>query len=676
MLQNEKHLNELQSPMQTIKGRVEIYKGSTLETTCTCDDVLKSFTVGREGEDKFFGFGVCQKLNMDLLGQDVPLTITKEHYIKVAYGVKYQEQGQTKIDYLYPYPTFYLHEVQKDAETDEVTLIGYDKLYKAAEYTVADLGLTGGYTLRTFATACASLLGVGIAIGVTDNSFNTSYPGGANFEGTENLREALNAIAEATQTIYYINNNNELVFKRLDKAGESVWTIDRNSYISLKNSDSLVLSRVVHATELGDNVAPETTTEGVTQYVRNNPFWDLREDIATLVTNAQANAGGLTISPFECDWFGNHLLEIGDKIKLITRKGAAVISYLLNDSITYSGTLEETTSWTYEEDEAETADNPVSLGEALNQTFARVDKVNKEITLQAKEISDNSEAIAALKITTAGISTSVTNVKTIAETAQSTANSASGTANSALSTANSANGTANSALGVANGANTTANSALGAANTANGTANSALEVANSANNAVTSLATRVTTAETAITQKADSVTVEAIQDSVTTIDGKVVANESAITALQVNTESISASVKTVEEKFDGKVGDLEDAVSSVEKELSLKMTTDEFSIKFDETIKEGVDEIKTSTSGYTFNNEGLTISKSGSEMTTQITEDGMSIKRDNDEVLKADNTGVKAQDLHATTYLIVGGRSRFQNYESNRTGCFWIGGMN
>ena len=61
-------------------------------------------------------------------------------------------------------------------------------------------------------------------------------------------------------------------------------------------------------------------------------------------------------------------------------------------------------------------------------------------------------------------------------------------------------------------------------------------------------------------------------------------------------------------------------------------------------------------------------------MTTQITEDGMIVSRSSGEVLTADNKGVKAENLHATTYLIVGVNSRFENYDNgSRTGCFWIG---
>jgi hypothetical protein len=41
-------------------------------------------------------------------------------------------------------------------------------------------------------------------------------------------------------------------------------------------------------------------------------------------------------------------------------------------------------------------------------------------------------------------------------------------------------------------------------------------------------------------------------------------------------------------------------------------------------------------------------------------------------MLTADDSGVQAKNLHATTYLIVGKNSRFEDY-GGRTGCFWIG---
>ncbi|MBE6782978.1 MAG: hypothetical protein E7536_03085 [Ruminococcaceae bacterium] len=64
----------------------------------------------------------------------------------------------------------------------------------------------------------------------------------------------------------------------------------------------------------------------------------------------------------------------------------------------------------------------------------------------------------------------------------------------------------------------------------------------------------------------------------------------------------------------------------------------------------------------------------GKEIKTQITEDGMTVYKNDEEVLVANNEGVKAEDLHATTYLIIGTNSRFEDYGNGRTGCFWIGG--
>jgi hypothetical protein len=61
-------------------------------------------------------------------------------------------------------------------------------------------------------------------------------------------------------------------------------------------------------------------------------------------------------------------------------------------------------------------------------------------------------------------------------------------------------------------------------------------------------------------------------------------------------------------------------------------------------------------------------------METLITEDGLTVKRGHEVTLSANNEGVIAEDLHATTYLLIGANSRFEDFENGtRTGCFWIG---
>ena len=105
------------------------------------------------------------------------------------------------------------------------------------------------------------------------------------------------------------------------------------------------------------------------------------------------------------------------------------------------------------------------------------------------------------------------------------------------------------------------------------------------------------------------------------------------------------------------------------------MTSDDVKIEIQKEISKGANRVSTST-GFTFDDNGLRVSKSDSEMSTQITEDGMKVYRNNDVVLTANNQGVDAKNLHATTYLIIGGNSRMEDVVENnvkRTAVFWIG---
>ena len=529
------------SPARYIAAKVELYEGSTLVNTYTYKDELINIEIVRVGEEnKFFGFGVCQKANIQLRDIDRSINITTANSFKVYFQ-------QINIDnYVSNFPTFFVTEVNRDENTNQLSITAYDALYEAANHTVSEVGLTS-YNVRDFAEKISQLLGLGSSISViniskADGSFSRNYANGANFEGTENLRTALDAIAENTQTIYYVTADNSLMFRRLDISGDPVLTIGKDIYMTLQSKDSRRLTAIVHATELGDNVASVTSGEaGSTQYVRDNPFWDLRSDIDSILSNAIAAIGGLTINQFTCSWRGNYLLDIGDKIAIVTKDDNTIISYVLNDTISYTGGLSETTSWNYTESKGETASNPATLGDALNLTFARVDKVNKEIELMASEIDENTSNISTLQINTDGILASVEELSSATETA--------------------------------------------------------LEEAN-------------------------------------------------------------------------------ESIADLYNKASLTMTSEEVNIAIEAIQKDmtnGVDKVTTST-GFTFNDEGLTIEKTNREMKTQITENGMTVYKNDEAILTANNVGVDAANLHATTYLIIGKNSRFEDMGSNRTGCFWIGG--
>ena len=532
------HAQKINSPVRSIFARVELYNSSsTLAATYNYNDALISYSIERVGDEtKFFGYGICQKINVKLRDVERSISITTDNYLKTSI-TSIENSAE---NYVYPYPIFYVSEVHRNENNNELSITAYDSLYKAAKHTVSELNLTAPYTIEEFAAACATLLGLSLSIvniADTDTCFDTSYDEGANFDGTETIRDALNAVAEATQTIYYINNEEKLTFKRLDISGASVLTIDKSKYFSLSSKTNKRLATICHATELGDNVSASITESGSIQYIRDNPFWDLRDDIETLVNNALAATGGLTINQFDCTWRGDYSLEIGDKISLVTKDNSTSISYVLNDTISYDGGLSEKTKWSYSNNDVETASNPTTIGDALKQTYARVDKANKQIELVASENAANSEKIANM---------------------------------------------------------------------------------------------------------------------------------------QIDVNGITAEVKQVKDDFNSNIEVVNGDIQTLTKKVNAAMTAEDVKLEIKSELSNGVTKVETTT-GFTFNDEGLTVSKSGSEMTTQITEDGMTVYRDNTAVLIANNVGVDAVNLHATTYLIIGNNSRFEDYGEDRTGCFWIG---
>ena len=174
-----------------------------------------------------------------------------------------------------------------------------------------------------------------------------------------------------------------------------------------------------------------------------------------------------------------------------------------------------------------------------------------------------------------------------------------------------------------------------------------------------------------------------VNDSLITLDMEetlVSIQNNSDTALNIS--NILLTTMLIEYKLDIQAGNITFGVNGSTIEQMIQDVDDKVSNaeqKLDNFIASNgsnneVDKVVTST-GYKFDSDGLTISKTGSEMSTNIDEDGMVIKRDKEERLIANNEGVIAYDLHAKTYLIIGTNSRFEDYEKDgepQTGCFWI----
>ena len=517
----------INSPVRSIRVKVELFDGSTLLNTFRTTDRLINLSIERIGEDsKFFGFGISQRLNLHLIDKERELDIPTSNSLKVYFS-------SDGVNYVCANPLFYVSRVNRDENTNELSITAYDKLSNASKHTVNEVPLTESFTLRAYATACAEVLGLPLKVIGADAAFDTEYPV-ANYNGSEDLRTVLDDIAEVTQTVYYMDNEEKLVFRRLDKDGAADIEITKAKYITLKSGANKRLARLCSTTELGENFETALSVTGSTQYIHENGFLSLNDDTPTRLEEALAAIGGITINQFDCSWRGNYLVEYGDKLALTTKDNEIVFAYLLNDVLEYDGSLKQSTIWNYSSENGDVTGNPTTIGEKLKNTSAKVDKVNQTIT--------------------------------------------------------------------------------------------------------------------SIIERTDDL-------------------QSSVTSLQLTTEDIAASVSETNKKVDEQTG----AIAELTDKVNATMTPDAIKIEIQkELAQNGAAKVTTST-GFTFNEEGLTVSKTGSEMNTTITDDGMTVYRDNTAVLTANNKGVTAIDLHAKTYLWVGTNSRLENYGPNRTGCFWVG---
>ena len=121
-----------------------------------------------------------------------------------------------------------------------------------------------------------------------------------------------------------------------------------------------------------------------------------------------------------------------------------------------------------------------------------------------------------------------------------------------------------------------------------------------------------------------------------------------------------------------KTDTLEGGLAEITKKTELLIDSDSVDIKISEAVN-GIDSIETST-GYTFDKDGLNIHKDGEAMHNTLDNTGMYVRNEGEDVLVANDKGVTATDLTAKGYLIVGKHARFEQYSNNRTACFYIGG--
>lgn len=152
------------------------------------------------------------------------------------------------------------------------------------------------------------------------------------------------------------------------------------------------------------------------------------------------------------------------------------------------------------------------------------------------------------------------------------------------------------------------------------------------------------------------------------VDGLKVENRDAagkLASLALNLDGLTAKVQ----------GQSDDIAGIAENITQIQQNAQEVKLSIQSIREDGVEKVQTET-GYTFDGNGLNISKDGSDIENRLNETGMYVKRNGEVILQANNDGVEATDVSVRNYLIIGDHARFENYsdgsDSKRTACFWI----
>lgn len=108
---------------------------------------------------------------------------------------------------------------------------------------------------------------------------------------------------------------------------------------------------------------------------------------------------------------------------------------------------------------------------------------------------------------------------------------------------------------------------------------------------------------------------------------------------------------------------------------TMQQSAEQIRLEITSIMNNGVEKVVTST-GYTFDAEGLRIQSAGNAIENLLNNRGMYVSRSGEVMLKADSSGVEATDVTVNNYLVIGKHARFENYsngaDAKRTACFFV----
>lgn len=160
--------------------------------------------------------------------------------------------------------------------------------------------------------------------------------------------------------------------------------------------------------------------------------------------------------------------------------------------------------------------------------------------------------------------------------------------------------------------------------------------------------------------------------------GKVMNLRTDINGLMAEHHNSADKLTRLELDMDGLRSRVSQQEALGEQFSAVKQTAEEITISLEKLRSDGAEKLKTAM-GYTFDDAGLHIERSGAEVGSHLNETGLHVLRNagtgsETVMLKADAQGVIATDVKVRNYLIIGSYARLEDYGENRTACFYLGG--
>ncbi len=184
--------------------------------------------------------------------------------------------------------------------------------------------------------------------------------------------------------------------------------------------------------------------------------------------------------------------------------------------------------------------------------------------------------------------------------------------------------------------------------------------------------------------------IKRVQTIVNEVEGSMTTLTEKTTTIETKTLENETKINNNYQNIISQLGDYakESELISIRESVKTAQNESSYAIQIAKSIQaDGVDKIITKT-GYTFDEDGLTIERSGAKVKSKLDEAGLDIRdatgSSNESLMYAgydESTGetiVRTKNLTVNKYLVIGKYSRMEDFNDGSggigTGMFWIGG--